>query len=182
MLVKIDSATEWSPWPMSKEIFGFNYTSGFTYDLAVEEVQKRNKKTPPWWRLTEVMSREEYVRKDPKVYNTNWLLTEYGEAGSLATPMEGIRITLDFSGFGSISGKAPCNRYFAECSFPGENLMEISNPGSTRMACLSPEGVMQLEAEYLKMLSEVFTYQQQSGVLTLETESGSQLVFQQIFE
>ena len=182
LLVKIDSAQSWRAWPVEKQIYGFEYVSGFTYDLAVEEVQKRNRNSPPWWRMIEVLSKEEYVQSDPPMYNTSWLLIEYGAEGQMKKPEEGIRVTLDFSGFGSISGQAPCNRYFAECAFPDQKRLEISNPGSTRMACLEPEGIMALEAEYLSLLSQVKRYQQEGNKLILIVDQQAQLVYQQISE
>lgn len=182
LLVKIDTMESWTPWPAAKEIHGFEYQLGFSYDLAVEEVQKRNKKTPPWWRLVEVMSKEEFIPTKPRIYNTKWILSAYGMPEDQQEPIPGTEISLNFSDYGSISGKAACNRYFAEAGFMGLDGIKVTNPGSTRMACLSPEGIMELEHEYLELLAMARKYEVDREILTIYCEQGELLVFQQILE
>lgn len=182
LLVKIDTMETWTPWPAAKKIYGFEYQLGFSYDLAVEEVQKRNKKNPPWWRLVEVMSKEEYIETKPRIYNTKWVLDTYGMPENQQEPIPGTEITLKFSDYGSISGKAACNRYFAEATFKGADGITIVNPGSTRMACLAPEGIMDLEQSYLKLLGKAIKYGVDRETLTVYCEGGETLVYQQVLE
>lgn len=178
MLVKIDTASQWMAWPMTKEIYGFTYQSGFKYELAVEEVRKRGKNTLPWWRVVEVMTKEEFTMERPKVYGTNWRLTAYGDDAERQTPVEGAEVTLEFSEYGSISGKSGCNRYFAECSFPGTNRIKVANPGSTRMMCMDPEGLMELEQTYLRLLTQSVSYEMNRESLTIQCQNDRILIFE----
>ncbi len=182
MLVKIDTMDEWQPWPMAKPIFDFDYQLGYSYDLAVEEVQKRNKKTPPWWRLVEVMSKEEYTRKTPRVVGTKWTLREYGPSQEMVPVPEGVFVTLNFADYGSISGNSGCNRFFAEASFPDSDRISVSNPGSTRMMCSEPEGIMEVEREFLSILQDAQSYHMQREVLTILCERDHRLIFDQVLE
>ena len=182
LLVKIDTMNNWQPWPMARKIHGFNYQLGYSYDLAVEEVQKRNKKTPGWWRLVEVMSKDEYVQESPRIFGSKWVLRQYGPDMDRKTPPEGVVVSLNFSDYGSISGKSGCNRYFAECSFPDSDRIAISNPGSTRMMCSDPEGIMQLETGYLQLLAQAQSYHVDREVLTILCQRDQVLIFDQVIE
>ncbi|MDP5170381.1 MAG: META domain-containing protein [Bacteroidia bacterium] len=182
LLVKIDTAKTWQPWPKSKDIYGFTYQHGFTYELAVEEVQKRSKKFPPWWRSVEVLTKTAYVEKKPTIFGSKWVLVSYGPSTDPVAPPTGTVPTLNFSDFASVSGEAGCNRFFAECSIPDGDHIQISRPGSTRMMCNEPEGVMEFEGQYLQLLSEAQAFLMDRDRLTLRCQRDRVLIFEKVFE
>jgi heat shock protein HslJ len=78
--------------------------------------------------------------------------------------------TLDLTADG-LSGKAPCNRYFASLTRDGDSF--FPGPiGATRMAC--PD--IKAEAEYLARLSAITTAVEAGGVLIL-SGNGHELRF-----
>ena len=92
----------------------------------------------------------------------NWVLTGMNQA---VPPDEGFGASLSFVE-DRIVGKSACNRYSA-------NIIDGENPGDiiigpamgTRMAC--PEGIMQIESEYLASLARVNAFSFLSGQLLL---------------
>lgn len=78
---------------------------------------------------------------------------------------------ISFAG-GRVAGQAPCNRFFADLIY-GETRFEISNIGSTRMAC--PD--LAAEAEFFDLLGKVTQADRRFGQITLFTETGESLYF-----
>lgn len=181
LLVKIDTMQQWQPWPMAKPIHGFTYQHGFMYELAVEEVRTRKGANPPWWRLVEVMSKEAYVEQRPTIYGTKWILTGMSTAEAPVALPASAEITLGFSEYGSVSGNAGCNRYFAECSVPDGGKISFTYPGATRMMCNQP-GIMVLENSFLQSLAGAETYERDRDKLVIKAKGGTVLTFDRIQE
>ena len=95
-----------------------------------------------------------------------WTLVELDGARFKATA------TLRFPEPGKITGKAPCNQYFATMTAPYP-WFEATAIGSTKMAC--PE--LQAESVYLTALAEMTQSEVSGNVLILRNEQGRELFF-----
>lgn len=69
---------------------------------------------------------------------------------------------------GSVSGLAGCNNYNAQIN-PG---FVVGPAATTKIACSSPEGVMEQEQLYLSMLQQAAGYSMAGGQLIIPTTSG----------
>lgn len=76
----------------------------------------------------------------------------------------GAKPTLVIAADGRISGRAPCNRFFAESRIRGSKI-KLFEFGSTRMGC--PDEVMRAEQEYLDSLQLVEKWQIEGGELVM---------------
>ena len=102
-----------------------------------------------------------------------WVLESYGEQGNLTPVIEGTRITATFeSAEGQVRGSAGCNSYFGD--YEVDDGLSISTLGHTEMYCMDPEGVMDQETEYLKLLGTAENYRIQDG--KLQIDCGDRLV------
>ena len=109
--------------------------------------------------------------------DTKWFLRSYGEQSHLISIIEGTEITATFnSAEGRISGSSGCNTYFAEYEAEDSRL-SIFEMAYTEMACLSPEGVMEQEQEYLYILANARSFQANDTTLTIFCSGGLQLYF-----
>lgn len=88
-----------------------------------------------------------------------WTLESYGEIGNTKAILTGTEITAIFkSDEHQVSGSAGCNSYFGGYQVDGKELT-IQQVGSTEMYCMDPEGVMNQESEYLKLLIKAESYE-----------------------
>ena len=109
--------------------------------------------------------------------DTKWFLRSYGEQNNLQVIIEGTEITATFnSAKGEVSGSAGCNTYFARYEVIGTKL-SISEMAFTEMACVSPEGVMEQEQEFLAILAGAQSFQADDTTLTIFCSGGQQLYF-----
>jgi heat shock protein HslJ len=91
--------------------------------------------------------------------------------------IEGTEITAVFnSDKDDVSGSAGCNTYFARHDVRGSELA-ISELAYTEMACISPEGVMEQEQEFLSLLVNAESFEVDDTTLTIITSGGQQLYF-----
>lgn len=89
--------------------------------------------------------------------------------------LSGSEITAVFnSNESSINGNSGCNNYFATYE-ASEGSLSISAIGSTRMACVDPDGVMQQESRYLMLLSTVSAYRIDNNSLSMTDSNGEQI-------
>ncbi len=99
-----------------------------------------------------------------------------GEAVVLPDPrmvLDGTEITLTLAG-GTASGSAGCNTYRA--AYSAGPALSFGPAAATKMACLTPEGLMAQEQRYLELLQDVQDYRIAGGHLWLRTGGGSYLV------
>ncbi|MFC2016935.1 protease inhibitor I42 family protein [Chloroflexota bacterium] len=91
--------------------------------------------------------------------NVTWILESYGERGDLKAVLDGTEITATFnSDEGRVTGSAGCNSYFGDYEID-ENKLFIPVVGSTEMYCMEPEGNMEQEVQYLKLLNSAESYE-----------------------
>ncbi|OPY32214.1 MULTISPECIES: META domain-containing protein [unclassified Methanoregula] len=106
----------------------------------------------------------------PAPDGSRWVLTGYLSGGTLAAPMDGTTITMEFGKGGSIAGTSGCNHYFADYRLDGTKIT-IGPAGSTEMACMKP-GVMEQESAYLKVLPLAASVSAGSDTLAFADASG----------
>lgn len=83
--------------------------------------------------------------------------------------LEGTQITADFRD-GQVRGSAGCNSYFASYQRTTAEL-QVGAASSTRIFCNGPEGIMEQEAAYLRLLQSSATYQISEGQLAIYDSS-----------
>jgi heat shock protein HslJ len=102
--------------------------------------------------------------------DTTWILEAYGKPGNLRAVLEGSEITAIFdSAEGQVNGSAGCNNYFGSYKVNNDKLA-ILDQANTEMACFEPEGIMEQENQYLKILRAVVSYQVQDGELQIKSD------------
>jgi len=108
------------------------------------------------------------------IEDTTWVLESYGEQENQQAVLEGTEITATFeSAEGQIKGSAGCNSYFGDYQVD-KNKLSISMVAHTEMYCMEPEGVMEQETQYLRLLSTAESYEVIEG--KLQIIAGSQLL------
>lgn len=94
----------------------------------------------------------------PELTNPEWRLISYrSQEGAQIPILPGSSVTLKFSPDGRFRGTAGCNGYGGSYMVEGE-LITFDSLASTEMYCLTPPGVMQQEAEYLQLFSNITRY------------------------
>ena len=104
---------------------------------------------------------------------TKWVLSGSLSNGTLAPPLAGTTITLEFTGE-TISGSAGCNHYFADYRLRG-TAITVGPAGSTEMACMEP-GVMEQESAYLTTLPRAATVAIAGDTLTFSDSAGTTIL------
>ena len=111
------------------------------------------------------------------LYDNKWILESYGQPDNPKVILETTTITATFNkDKGEISGSSGCNSYFGTCEVKGTKL-SISEMAHTDMACLSPQGVMEQEQEYLSMLTKAQSFQLTNTALTITCSDEEQLYY-----
>lgn len=104
---------------------------------------------------------------------TSWQVMSYNNGkGGVTSLIIGTEITANFGEDGQLTGNSGCNSYFAEYKTDGDNI-SIGTAGSTEMACLEPEGVMEQEQQYLAALGTAETYKIAGLNMEMRTSVGS---------
>ena len=111
------------------------------------------------------------LASDDPLDGTSWVLTAYGKS----KPLDGTRITAEFEE-GEIRGSAGCNSYFGSYKIKGDAI-EMSEIGSTLMACMEPEGIMDQEQLVMSFLSDAQEYRLNDGQLQIFRSDGEALTF-----
>lgn len=104
--------------------------------------------------------------QDDLLSGSAWVLTNLNGD----PPLRESQPTISFES-GDVNGSTGCNRFFGSYDASNNNL-EFSGLGWTEMACLSPEGVMAQEQQFMKFLQETNQYQINGDQLTLIHSSG----------
>src|SRR3990170_7013225 len=84
---------------------------------------------------------------------TSWLVISLEDKATLS----GVEMTAVFD-TGKLHGFSGCNRFGGSYTVIGDRI-RISELQSTLMACLAPEGAMDLEQKYMTLLSACDSYQ-----------------------
>ena len=82
-------------------------------------------------------------------------------------------ITAEFAE-GRVTGRAGCNRYFADYQFT-DGTLKIGPVGATKMMC--PDEVMDWETEFLTSLESAVRYEFADDRLLIIREDGEHLTF-----
>lgn len=104
-----------------------------------------------------------------------WQLVAFEAGGEEEPVLPGSAPTLRF-GPNQVAGSGSCNQFFGSYYEEGE-LLIVEGVGSTEMACLEPEGVMEQESRYLAALRGPLQPRVEGETLRLEAEDGSALLF-----
>mgnify|MGYP002640626676 CR=1 FL=1 len=87
------------------------------------------------------------------IIDQQWEFAAFVAADSTQTPiLDGTSVTLSFTADGSVHGHAGCNGYGGAWRLEETGDIQIGPLVSTRMACSSPEGVMQQEQRFMRAL------------------------------
>ncbi len=109
-----------------------------------------------------------FIAEVQALEGTAWYVTSYNNGREAVVGLlEGTEITLNFEEI-DLNGNAGCNNYFAGYTVAG-NTITVEAPGSTRMFCEEPAGVMEQEAAYLAALQSAATFSIEGDQLWLRT-------------
>jgi len=110
-------------------------------------------------------------RSSGSLDGTSWVLESY----ATTEPIPGTELTAEFEE-GSIRGSSGCNSYGGSHQTDGRRI-EIHELNSTLMACLDPEGAMEQEAAFLRILGDAQSYEIIGGRLQILSSDGERLTF-----
>ena len=114
-----------------------------------------------------------YEAQSQDLSKTSWQATGYNNGKqAVVSVMAGTSLTATFGTDGTLSGNSGCNEYNGPYKVDG-NRITIGPLVSTRMACSSPEGVMEQEALYQAALQSAAVYRIESNTLELRTQDGA---------
>ncbi|MBN2074349.1 MAG: META domain-containing protein [Dehalococcoidales bacterium] len=102
-----------------------------------------------------------------KLEDTKWVLESYGDRDNPQSVIEGTEITATFNSEDDVvNGSAGCNHYFGDYEI--KDGLSVGMLGSTEMWCGEPEGRMDQETKYLKILQAAEDYTTNDGTLTID--------------
>jgi len=102
---------------------------------------------------------------------TTWELYSLGQY----SPIADSKTTIRFEN-GQVSGLGGCNRYGGEYKISGQ-MLSFSELYMTEMACMSPEGIMELEQRYLQSLGDARSFAIVDGQLQIKQSDGEVLTY-----
>jgi len=103
------------------------------------------------------------------IFDQTWALTFIDGLGAI----EGSKATFRVEENGKITGRAPCNGYFASAEIKGKE-MTIAKPGATMMAC--EEALMKQEQAFFAAFEKVAGFKVENGALMLTAKDGRVLL------
>lgn len=137
------------------------------YELNADELQLLNSDGDVVFTLTPQVS--------AALTNTAWTLTAYNNGrGGLVSPLLDTTLTATFDEADGLVGSAGCNTYRANFEH-ADHTLQIGAAASTRRLCSAPDGTMQQEQVFLRLLAEVSTYDIDGNQLTLKDAAGTVL-------
>ncbi|HEY95575.1 MAG TPA: META domain-containing protein [Dehalococcoidia bacterium] len=102
-----------------------------------------------------------------KLEDTKWVLVSYGDRDNPKDVIEGTEITATFnSADDRVTGSAGCNNYFG--SYETKDGLSLGMLANTEMWCGEPEGRMDQETGYLKILQASKSYTVKGSRLTID--------------
>jgi heat shock protein HslJ len=104
---------------------------------------------------------------------TAWRVTNFNNGRqAVVSVLAGTNLTLAFAADGRASGSAGCNNYTGGYRADGPKLT-IGPVAATRRMCPAPQGIMEQEQQFLKMLESVATARFEGDRLELRTADGA---------
>jgi heat shock protein HslJ len=104
----------------------------------------------------------------PSLAGTAWVLTRINNRG----PVEGAEVTLSFDET-TAGGNSGCNSYGGDYTAGTDGSLTIGEIVQTLMLCTEPEGVMELEEEYINTLRLASLYRVANDRLEIMDQAGS---------
>ena len=102
-----------------------------------------------------------------KLEDTKWVLDSYGDRDNLQNVIGDTEITATFnSEDNQVTGSAGCNSYFGDYEI--DDGLSVGMLGNTEMWCGEPEGRMDQETAYLKILQAAESYEVEGSTLTID--------------
>ncbi len=102
-----------------------------------------------------------------KIEDTKWILESYGDRDNPKDVIDGTEITATFNSEDDrVTGSAGCNSYFG--GYEIKDGLSISMLANTEMWCGDPEGRMDQETEYLKILQTAKNYTVKGSTLIID--------------
>jgi putative lipoprotein len=105
---------------------------------------------------------------DASIYGQTWSLQFIDGIGAIES-----KATLRVEEDGKVTGRAPCNRYFASATLKGTEIA-IGKPGATMMAC--EQGLMKQESAFFDALEKAASFKVENGRLVLMAADGHELL------
>lgn len=101
---------------------------------------------------------------------TSWIVTGFNNGQqAVVSPIPDTKLTLTFDRDGKFSGSAGCNHYFGSLTIGKGDTLQISELGNSAMACLSPQNLMEQEAQFLQALRSIAAYRMDGNSLEFRT-------------
>lgn len=129
-------------------------------------------------RESQVVVNNEPDQPDIPITGPPWTLDGYfdNQNGVFTPAIPGVPIWIKFEDDGTLNGETGCNTYSASYQKQGDQIT-ISNISATRTSCSTPDGIMQMEANFLQNLNAVVKVKiDQDGKLILFDNVGQELL------
>ena len=117
----------------------------------------------------------ELLRYEVASITGSWSVTGVNTGDAVSSPIVGTELTAVFGDDGSLTGSAGCNNYTTSYTADAGDI-QIEPPGSTRMLCSEPEGIMEQESAYLGALEAAETYGFNGPTMSMLDSEGKTLV------
>jgi heat shock protein HslJ len=102
----------------------------------------------------------------------SWIMTTYLGV----SPIDGSQATIVFEE-GQVSGIASCNHYGGSYEVKGDTIW-FGAMAITEMYCMEPDGVMDQEAVFMRLLGAAERFEVEDGVLTIFADWEQTLTFE----
>lgn len=111
---------------------------------------------------------------DAPLVGSLWELATLSHRGTTHPVVAPVSLTIDTSS--SASGSAGCNGFRGSCTIDGKNL-RFGPLAATKKLCMEPQGIMDLERQYLIALNAVDAFTVRGDELILTGRDETKLVF-----
>ncbi len=106
--------------------------------------------------------------------DNQWRLEQMvDDQGQFTEPIGETEFTAEFSD-GRINGRAGCNSYFGDYTVTNGDL-DFGAIAMTEMYCAEPEGIMDQEGQFLRLLADVASFEFNEDSLEMYSDSGELL-------
>ncbi len=145
-----------------------------SYDFADEQLQLKNSSGE---------SVLLFAEETPlSLTDVSWNLVSYNNGlEAMVSVIVDTTITANFSEDGVLSGSAGCNSYSGSYESEDNNIT-IGNIANTEMFCMSPEGIMEQEMQYLTALQNAAVYRIDGTILEIRDANGAGVAYYEATE
>lgn len=110
-----------------------------------------------------------FTKQSGDLSGTSWIVTASNNGKqAVVGVVNDTTLTVIFGAGGKLSGSAGCNSYTGGYQVSGKNIT-IESLASTRKMCVKPAGIMEQEAQFMKALATVASFQFDGKGLSLRT-------------